>query len=388
MKVFTYKIRPALPERLSRLEELGHNLWWSWDHDAIALFRRLDQALWEQTGHNPVRVLGEVDQARLAAASREEGFLAHLDHVLERFDQYMARENHGRDDGSQHCTAYFATEFGVTECLHIYSGGLAVLAGDHLKAASDLGFSVTGMGLLYRRGYFQQYLNEAGWQQETYVNNDFHSLPLLAERDAEGHPATIELSYPDGPVQARIWRAQVGRVPLYLLDADLVENRPEDRGITAYLYGGDSDMRIRQEILLGIGGVRALDALGIHADVCHMNEGHSAFLGLERIRRLMEREGLTFVQAREAVAATNVFTSHTPVPAGIDVFSPELMSRYFSQYAKRLGLSWDEFMALGQENPTTDGGFSMAVLAVRLSSRRNGVSQFVRKCRRVVEQYK
>jgi len=375
MKVFSYKIRPALPERLSRMEELAHNLWWCWDHDAIALFRRLDQTLWEKTGHNPVQTLGEVDQERLAAASREEGFLAHLDHVLERFDHYMARANHGCDEDGEHCTAYFATEFGITECLPIYSGGLAVLAGDHLKSASDLGYSIAGIGLLYRRGYFQQYLNEAGWQQESYVNNDFHTLPLLVERNAEGRHATVELSYPDGPVRARIWRAQVGRVPLYLLDADLSDNRPEDRGITASLYGGDSEMRIRQEILLGMGGVRALEELGIHPDVCHMNEGHSAFLGLERIRHLMEQEGLTFAQAHEAVAATNVFTSHTPVPAGIDVFSPGLMSRYFSEYAERLGLSWDEFMALGQENPAADGGFSMAVLAVRLSNRRNAVSQ-------------
>ena len=375
MRVFTHKVLPALPPRLERLEGLAQNLWWSWNHDAIGLFRRLDQELWEETGHNPVRLLGEVDQARLEGAAGEEGFLAQMDHVLERFDRYADRENHTGTDVNDTCVAYFATEFGLTECLPIYSGGLAVLAGDHLKAASDLGLYVVGIGLLYRRGYFQQYLNEAGWQQEAYIENDFHSLPLQTVAGDDGRPLTVELSYPEGPVRAQIWKVMVGRVDLYLLDTDIEVNRPEDRTITGSLYGGDSEMRIRQELLLGVGGVRALEAVGLHPDAYHMNEGHSAFLGLERIRLLMEREGLSFGEAREAVAATSIFTSHTPVPAGIDVFSPGLMARYFTAYAEDLGLSWGEFLALGQEGTSADGGFSMAVLAVRLSSHRNAVSE-------------
>ncbi|MFH1568736.1 MAG: alpha-glucan family phosphorylase, partial [Gemmatimonadota bacterium] len=375
MRVFKHKVLPSLPPRLARLEELAQNLWWAWNHDALALFRRLDQDLWEETEHNPVRLLGEVSQERLEGAAREEGFLAQMDYVLDRFDRYMNRENPAGGAAAAPCVAYFAAEFGLTESLPIYSGGLAMLAGDHLKAASDLGLCIAGIGLLYRRGYFQQYLNEAGWQQEAYRDNDFHSLPLQAIDGADGRPLTIEVAYPDGPVRAQIWKAQVGRVALYLLDTDIEANRPEDRQITASLYGGDSEMRIRQELLLGIGGVRALEALGLQPDAYHMNEGHSAFLVLERIRLLMGRGSLSFDEAREAVAATSVFTSHTPVPAGIDVFAPGLMARYLGSCAERLGLSWGAFLALGQEAPSPDGGFSMAVLALRLSDHRNGVSR-------------
>ena len=375
MPLLTFEILPCLPKRLARLEELAYNLWWSWDHEAISLFRRLDPDLWEATGHNPVRLLGEIAQEKLTAAAGDEGFLAHLDQVLQTFDRYMQRTSWFQKNcaGSTCDIAYFAAEFAISECLPLYSGGLAVLAGDHLKSASDLGLPLTGVSLLYRQGYFQQYLNEAGWQQETYVDNDFHALPLHLEQDASGHPLEVEVAYPAGPVRAQIWRIQVGRVPLFMLDTDLEENRPEDRQITAHLYGGGAEMRIRQEILLGIGGVRALQLLGRQPTVCHMNEGHSAFLALERIRLLMEQEKISFPEAREAVAASTVFTTHTPVPAGIDVFSPDLMARYFSAYAGRLGLSWEEFLGLGKDHP--DANFSMAVLALKLAQRNNAVSQ-------------
>ena len=352
-------------------------MWWCWNHDAIDLFQRLDMELWREVGHNPVRLLGEIAQEHLEEAAGEEGFLAHMDQVLKEFDQYMRRKTWYQKSvgAAPGCVAYFAAEFGLTECLPLYSGGLAVLAGDHLKAASDLGLPVVGMGLLYREGYFQQYLNEAGWQQESYTDNDFHTMPLQPEEDAAGHPLTVEVGYPAGAVRARIWRVQVGRVALYLLDTDLEVNRPEDREITAHLYGGDIEMRIRQEILLGIGGIRALLALGRELTVCHMNEGHSAFLGLERIRLLMEQERLSFHEAREAVAVSNVFTTHTPVPAGIDIFPSDLMARFFEEYAHALGLSLGEFLALGQERPGSSQGFSMAVLALNLSRRCNAVSR-------------
>lgn len=376
MRVFTYKVSPFLPERLARLEDLAQNLWWSWHAEAIELFLRLDPALWEAVRQNPVRLVGEVAQERLEEVADDEGFLAHLDRVLEEFDRYLHRRTWFRKaagDRSLPCIAYFAAEFGLAECLPLYSGGLAVLAGDHLKAASDLGLPLIGVGLLYRKGYFQQYLNEAGWQQEVYPENDFHTMPLRLEERADGRPLTVEVAYPSGPVQAQVWRTPVGQVNLYLLDTDLETNRPEDRQITAHLYGGDVEMRIRQEILLGIGGVRALHQLEKAPTVCHMNEGHSAFMGLERIRLLMEQLGLNFHEAREAVAASNVFTTHTPVPAGIDIFPPELMARYFADYARSLGLAWEEFLSLGQERPGQ--GFSMAVLALRLSRYNNGVSR-------------
>ena len=378
MQITTYTVSPALPERLSRLRELAYNLWWCWDHEAIDLFRRLDRDRWEEADHNPVRLLGLIDQKGLEEAARDEGLLVQMERVLERFDRCMQRPAWGPEeagDAPPPEVAYFAAEFGLTECLPLYSGGLAVLAGDHLKSASDLGLPLVGVGLLYGEGYFRQYLNEEGWQQETYEENDFYTMPLQVEQLPDGSPVVIEVAYPEGPVQARVWRAQVGQVPLFLLDTNLPTNRPECREITAHLYGGDMEMRIRQEILLGIGGVRALEALGRRPAVCHMNEGHSAFLGLERIRFLMQETGLAFTDAREAVAAGNVFTTHTPVPAGIDVFPADLMERYFAGYVRSLGLPWPEFMALGQDHIRGKEGFSMAVLALRLSHGRNGVSQ-------------
>jgi starch phosphorylase len=376
----TFIAVPSLPAPLECLRELAHNLRWAWDHGTIELFRRLDPALWEATGHNPILMLGTIDQAKLEAAAFDEGFLAHAERVCQNFDAYRASEStwfhrvHGTVESP--LVAYFSAEFGVTECLSIFAGGLGVLAGDHLKSASDLGVPLVGVGLLYQQGYFQQYLNEAGWQQEAYEENDFHNLPVALERRPDGAPFTVEVPYPGRQVIAQVWRAQVGRVPLYLLDTNVPVNRPEDRDITDQLYGGDLEMRIRQEIVLGIGGYRALEALGIEPSVYHMNEGHSGFLALERMRRFMETCGLSFAEAREAASAGLVFTTHTPVAAGHDYFPPDLMSRYFADYWRAMSLSRRDFLALGRQDSNNDGEpFCMTTLALRLAAYSNGVSR-------------
>lgn len=375
----TFTITPTIPAELERLFELAANLRWAWDHETIDLFRRLDPDLWETSGHNPVSMLGTLAQERLEAAASDDSILAYYHRVCEALDQYLAnqtawyRKTHQRE-GLR--IGYLSAEYGLTECLPIYSGGMGVLAGDHLKASSDLGIPLIGVGLLYQRGYFHQYLNVDGWQQEAYVHSDFYTMPLALERRPDGSPVTITVAYPGRDVEAQVWRAQVGRVPLYLLDANIAANRPEDRRITEQLYGGDQEMRLMQEIMLGIGGVRALDALGRRPTVCHMNEGHAAFAVLERIRLIMAEHGVAFHEAAEAASASSVFTTHTPVPAGHDYFPPELMDRYFEEYYPQLGLTRDEFLGLGRQHLDEQRElFSMTVLALRLSAHRNAVSQ-------------
>ena len=375
----TFTVTPSLPPELERQRSLVYNLRWAWNHDAIELFR-WDRDLWEQSGHNPALMLGTIDQGTVQAAASDEGFLAHLNRVSNDFDAYLKSEStwfHKHHDGTNNLlVAYFSAEFGVTDCLSIFAGGLGILAGDHLKSASDLGVPLVAVGLLYQQGYFRQYLNEAGWQQEEYKNNDFHNLPLTLERDRDGAPLIIEVEYPGRKVAAQIWRAQVGRVALYLLDTNIKRNSPPDQDITDQLYGGDAEMRLKQEMMLGIGGCRALEALGVQPSVYHLNEGHSAFLALERIRRLMERLQLSFAEAREAASAGLIFTTHTPVPAGHDYFQPDLMERYFAEYANALGLSFRDFLALGRKNPNDDAEpFCMTALALRLAQSSNGVSR-------------
>lgn len=378
--IHTFTVVPALPPALEPLRTLATNLRWGWDHDTIELFRRLGGDLWEESGRNPVRLLSMVDQSRLEDAAEDGEFLAHLDRVSRALEAYLDaeytwyRRTHGGADGAR--VAYFSAEFGVTDCVSIFAGGLGMLAGDHLKSASDLGVPLVGVGVLYQQGYFEQRLNEAGWQQEVPAANDFHQLPLTLERDPDGEPLTVELGFPDGPLAIQVWRAQVGRVPLYLLDANVPANTPDQRRVTDSLYGGDEEMRIRQEIVLGIGGYRALEALGHTPEVFHMNEGHSAFLALERIRRLMDDTGASFAEAREAASASLVFTTHTPVSAGHDYFTPELLERYFGVYVKSLGYDFDDFVGLGRENPSNvDELFCMTILALRLSARANAVSR-------------
>jgi starch phosphorylase len=374
-----FTVVPALPPRLEPLRRIAFNLWWSWDADAIALFRRLDRELWSRCGQNPVHMLGLIAQEHLERRQEDDGFVAHMERVAQALDDYMAETTwydrwHGHEKSMK--VAYFSAEYGVAESLPIYSGGLGVLAGDHLKSASDLGLPLVGVGLLYRQGYFRQYLNADGWQQERFPELDFYNMPIEKVRQPDGEPLRIQVQIGERTVTARIWRAQVGRVPLYLLDTNIEANDPRDREITARLYGGDLDMRIRQELLLGIGGLRALYALGIEPTVCHMNEGHSAFMALERARMLMHEDGVSFEDAQEATATGNVFTTHTPVPAGNDRFPPSLVRRYFEGYRQELGLSWDEFLGLGRENPANhDESFCMTVLAIKMADRSNGVSK-------------
>jgi starch phosphorylase len=382
----TFKVGPNLPENLKRLEELAYNLWWSWDRGARDLFHRLDPHLWDQVYHNPVKLLGTIPQERLEELSLDEGFLSHLDRVWEDFQDYLSaptwyQRTHGTPKGP--VIAYFSMEFGIAECLPFYSGGLGVLSGDHLKSSSELGLPLVGVGLLYQHGYFKQYLNVDGWQGEMYPLNDFYNMPLILEKDGEGQPVKIHVDMPGRKVYAQVWRVQVGKVPLYLLDTNIPDNAREDQLITAQLYGGDMEMRIQQEILLGMGGVRALHALGIHPRVYHMNEGHSAFLAVERIRAYMEDRGLSYPEAFELTRAGNVFTTHTPVPAGIDVFPYDLMDRYFS-YLYPL-IPRETFLGLGSQDPGNPGGeFSMAILALRLSTRTNGVSRLHGKVSRAL----
>jgi starch phosphorylase len=375
----TFSVTPSLPASIESLRGIAYNLRWAWNHEAIELFRRLDGDLWESSGHNPVLMLGTIEQVKLNAAASDDSFLAHLARVRADLEEYVAgKQSWFRKTytGDQPLVAYFSAEFGLTECLSIFAGGLGILAGDHLKSASDIGVPLVGVGLLYQQGYFKQYLTQAGWQQEAYEDNDFHNLPVEPARGPNGEQVRIELTFAGRRVCAQVWRVQVGRISLYLLDTNLAANsHPEDRDLTDQLYGGDKDMRIRQEILLGIGGYRALEALGLTPTVYHMNEGHSAFLGLERVRRLMETHGMTYREARELASASLIFTTHTPVEAGHDYFPPELMDRYFSDYIRSLGLGRDEFLTLGRKGAWDHGDFCMTVLALRLASCRNGVSK-------------
>ncbi|WKT82732.1 MULTISPECIES: alpha-glucan family phosphorylase [unclassified Thermosynechococcus] len=376
----TFNVRPHLPQRLEPLRELAYNLYWTWNTEAIALFRRLDPELWEQTNHNPVALLGRIRQDRLLDAAADNGFLAQMERVISQFQEYAQPvqtwyQQTRTDAPPGECIAYFSLEFGLTECLPIYSGGLGVLAGDHLKSASDLGLPLVGVGLLYQKGYFSQYLSADGWQQERYPSNDFYTLPLKLVTTGQGQEHRIRVDYPNREVQARVWQVQVGRVPLYLLDTNLPENSTYDQQITDYLYGGDMDMRIHQEMLLGIGGVRLLHSLGLRPTVYHMNEGHSAFLSLERIRQLITEEQLTYDEALQVVKASQLFTTHTPVPAGIDLFPADKVTYYVGHYAEAFNLSQQEFLSLGRVNPGAfQEPFSMANLAIHTASFVNGVS--------------
>jgi starch phosphorylase len=369
--VFT--VVPTIPRELSRLEELAYNLRWTWDHETADLFRRLDPARWEATNHNPVLLLRSTDQARLNEAARDPTYRRELAGADAELRAYL--ETEAIESANRPRVAYFSAEFGLAECLPIYSGGLGVLSGDHLKSASDLNLNLTGVSLFYKHGYFLQRLRPDGWQEEQYPENDPTSLPVRPAIGADGEQVVLSLAFPGRAVHVRVWQVEVGRITLYLLDADVEGNQPGDRAITSRLYGGDRDMRIRQELLLGIGGVRALDVLGKRPEVCHMNEGHSSFLALERIRQLMGESDLTFEEARAIASAGMVFTTHTPVAAGHDAFDPGTIDYYLGDYYRELGLSRSEFMALGRLHPSDEGEqFSMTILALRLAGRSNGVS--------------
>jgi starch phosphorylase len=373
-----FLVRPAIPQALARMPELAYNIVWSWEPAIRALFRRLDPGVWKEAGYNPVVMMGRVSQATLERAASDPRYLNQYQLACARYDAHMKRqpENKGRK-----LIAYFSAEYGLTECIPIYSGGLGVLSGDHLKSSSDLDVPLVGVGLLYQHGYFRQFLNADGWQQERIPASDFYTLPILPAMDAASKEIRVSVDMPTGPVQIKIWLLNVSRVQLVLLDTNVPENtRAEDRAITDQLYGGDNDTRIRQEIVLGIGGLRALKALGLAPTVYHMNEGHSAFLALERIRGLMKNFALSFEEALEASRSNNVFTTHTPVPAGIDLFDPGLVYHYFEKFCADSNISFDKLMSLGRKNPDDRSEqLSMAILAINTSAYRNAVSSLHRE---------
>lgn len=374
-----FSVIPSLPDKLEPLREIAYNLHWSWNTDAQELFWRLDRELWESTNHNPIMMLGKISQEKLYEMADDDGFVSHMNRVFLQLNIYLEdttwyEKKYGKT--SSPFIAYFSAEFGLTECLQIYSGGLGVLAGDHLKSASDLGIPLVGIGLCYKEGYFQQYLTVDGWQQEQYQITDFLNFPMTLVQNDTGVPLKISLQFPNRQVYFQIWKIQVGRVPLFLLDTNVPENTEPDKRITRALYGGDKETRIQQEIILGVGGIRALHAMNIKPLVCHMNEGHSAFLALERIRLLIEK-GLTFEQARDVGIFSNIFTTHTPVPAGIDVFGNDLVETYFGKYYRdELKITDKQFYQLGtiiKDKPPAN--FNMAHLAMNMAGLVNGVSK-------------
>lgn len=375
MTISTYTVKPKLPTPLKPLEEIAHNLWLSWNFDAVMLFIRLDYETWTHSQQNPARMLGMVSQDRLEKMAKDDSYIAALKEVFDRFQKYKKGDTWYKGQRKD-MVAYFSMEYGMDVSLPIYSGGLGILSGDHMKTASDLGLPLVGVGLLYRQGYFKQYLNADGFQQESYPENDWYNMPVERKFGKDGAPIKISVDMGGHIVVAQLWEAKVGRSSLILMDTNIEENDGDYRNITAALYGGDKETRIKQEMLLGIGGIRALRALGINPAVSHMNEGHSAFLGLERIREIMQERKFTFSEAKEVLWPTNIFTTHTPVPAGNERFAIDLMERYFRSWAHDLGLEWKDFLALGRENPHDDREqFCMTILALRCSAYNNGVSK-------------
>jgi starch phosphorylase len=377
--ITNYTVVPQIPESLSKLNDLAYNLYWCWVIEIIDLFNRIDPNLWVKTNHNPVKLLGMVDQQRLNHLSTNPSFLYHLNKAYQRLKTYMEEETwFQRNFGNleDFTVAYFSAEFGLTECLPIYSGGLGILAGDHLKSASDLGIPLVGVGLLYQEGYFRQYLNTDGWQQELYPDNDFYNMPITLMKDKKNKPIICQVKLIDTVVYFQIWKAQVGRIPLYLLDTNITLNEQKHQDICDRLYGGDKETRIQQEIVLGIGGIRALKTLGINPKVCHMNEGHSAFLGLERIKDLMKENKLKLDEAMFATSQCSIFTTHTPVEAGIDKFPPDLVSTYFNDLLHEFHINTQQFFGLGRQDQSNYiEPFNMAFLALTLSGYYNGVSR-------------
>jgi starch phosphorylase len=367
-----------LPEQISRLGNLAYNLWWTWRPDAQRLYSWIDPYLWEETYHNPVHFLRKVRRTDLNAVIHDRNYMKHYKQVLRAFDTYIEAndtwylEQHNSLKDRQ--IAYFSTEFGLHETLPIYAGGLGILSGDHAKEASDLGLPFVGVGFFYTRGYFSQHINDDGWQTAHEVQMQFEDLPVLSVMDEDDQPVTVSVELPGRTVLARIWEIQVGRVPLYLLDTNVEGNTENDRHLTARLYSSDLDLRISQEIILGIGGVRALRKLGYTPDVWHMNEGHSAFLSLERAYEYVE-QGYSFEEAVELIRSSTLFTTHTPVPAGNDEFPLWLVDKYFSEMWPKLNLEREAFIDLARHKVSWGETFSMPILAIRMAEKINGVSE-------------
>jgi len=369
-----FNVVSVLPDELSPLTLISENLWYCWNHEAFSLFKDIDGELWHNSNHNPVRVLKEADQERLNELANDPEYLALVEKVAEDLNKYISgSEVSGKKDSM---IAYFSAEYGLTEGIPIYSGGLGILSGDHIKSASDLNLNLTGIGLLYQEGYFQQRLDKNGWQQDYYRVNDFNSMPIHEVFNSDGVALTVEVILADKPVWLKVWRIDAGRVTLYMLDSNIDRNSDHDKKLTAHLYGGDSEHRLRQEIILGIGGMKIFKELGMEPAAVHINEGHSAFALFERALQFTGKYSLELKDAMELSKKSTVFTTHTPVPAGNDEFSPELIRKYFTGYSQKLGISIDEFIELGKDPGNKHkSDFSMTVAAIRNSSYVNGVSK-------------
>ena len=374
-------VNPQLPKRIEKLSVIANNLWWSWNTELLKLFRKIDNDLWEKCGKNPIKFLREVSQDRLEAVAKDLIFLHEYDKNVENFEDYMNSKDtwfaEKYPENKKDLIAYFSAEYGLDETIPIYSGGLGILSGDHLKSASDLGIPLVAVGLLYKNGYFHQKINENGEQETEYHDIDLYNLPIHPVKTENGEDLIIYLKFPKRRIYLKVWQINVGRVKLYLLDSDIEKNNPEDRDVTLRLYGGDQEMRIRQEIVLGMGGVNLLTrALGLKPTVYHMNEGHSSFLILELIKNVIKEKQVSFDIARDIVSSQTVFTTHTPVPAGNDIFPISLVEKYFKDFWPRLAISREEFLKMGMK-PCNDleNGFNMGILALKVAGKKNGVSK-------------
>ena len=374
-------VNPQLPKRIEKLGEISNNLWWSWNTEFLRLFQKIDMDLWEQCSKNPVKFLKQVSQERLEKASKDITFLKEYDKVAENFQDYMSSKNtwfsNKYPGNKKDLIAYFSAEYGLDQTIPIYSGGLGILSGDHLKSASDLGIPLVGVGLLYKNGYFNQKINGYGQQETEYNNIDLYDLPINPVKDDKGDDLTIYVKFPKRRLYLKVWQVNVGRVKLYLLDSDIPKNNGEDRDVTLRLYGGDQEMRIRQEIVLGMAGVSLLTKyLGLKPTIYHMNEGHSAFLTVEIIKDIIKEKQVSFDMAKDIASSKTVFTTHTPVPAGNDIFPIALVEKYFKDFWPRLGISREEFLKLGMKpGPDLDKGFNMGILALKIAGKKNGVSK-------------
>lgn len=372
----TFQVYPAIPKALSFLEILSRNLWWSWNYDAVELFRRIDPRLWDESGRNPLVFAIHISQDRLAELETDRSFLAHLDRVKKNYIKMTEISKDETNIPPSSVIAYFSMEFGLHESVPIFAGGLGVLAGDHLKAASDMGIPLVGIGIMYQNGYFRQYLDQNGWQQEEYPETDLYHLPITRAKDRKGKEVTVSVTGPTGDIHAVIWKIRAGRVPLFLLDTNIQENSAEARHITSRLYAAEGKIRLAQEILLGFGGMKALMAMDIFPAVCHMNEGHSAFSCLERLALTMEKYNVDLKTAMEIVPRTTVFTTHTPVPAGHEEFHVDMVRPYLKPLEERLGISTDDMIAMGKApNHMPEDKLSMFILGARMAVYRNGVSK-------------
>ena len=374
-------VTPQLPDRIKKLATVAGNLWWTWNTDFLKLFKQIDGDLWETVGKNPVKFLRLVSQDRLESAAKDSNFLRDYDRIVENFEDYMNSKNtwfkKNYPDNSNDLIAYFSAEYGLDQILSIYSGGLGVLSGDHLKSASDLGIPLVAVGLLYKNGFFHQKINGYGQQQEEYKQNDVDSLPIHPVKDVEGKDLLVYVNLPKKRLYLKVWQINVGRIKLYLMDSDIEANIPEYRGITSTLYGGNQETRIQQEIVLGMAGVSLLKVLGLNPTVYHMNEGHSAFLILELMKNIIKEKQVSFEIAQEIVSSKTVFTTHTPVPAGNDIFPLYLVEEYFRDYWNRFSITKEEFFKLGMK-PGADlsnTGFNMGILALKFAGKKNGVSK-------------